>query len=121
MALSFEGLAPYLGALGTSLEGIDENTTGGDDFAGAILLYAAEVISAIVANEDIPEFPDVLRQGTSDKITGIGRVILISANALLTVAQFQVAGKAQKVLKYVNQAIRQLLAGQPVTPAPTGL
>lgn len=118
MAGIFQNIAPYLGATGTALVNLDENKTGADDFAGELLLYAGETLAAIDAGEDIPEFPDVIRAGVSDRITGAARVSLIVANSVLTVAQFQVGGRGAKVLKYINQAIRNLLAGQPV-PAPS--
>lgn len=119
MAFSLESLAPYLGATGTALVNLDENTTGADDFGGELLLYAAEVIAAVSVGEDIPPFPDALKHGISEKISGVARVSLIVANSILTVAQFQVSGTAAKALKYINQAIRQLLAGQPVPAPPT--
>ena len=113
---SFSSLAPYLGATGTALLNLDENTSGADDFGGELLLYSAEVIAAVDNDSDIPEFPEALKKGISDKITGAARVSLIVASSVLTVAQFQVSGKAGKALKYINQAIRALLAGQPVAP-----
>lgn len=117
----FHNIAPYLGATGTALVNLDENKTGADDFAGDLLIYASEVISAVENDEDLPALPDTLQKGTSEKITGAARVSLIVASSLLAVAQFQVAGKAAKALKYANQAIRALLAGSPVPAAPKGL
>ncbi|HKX26933.1 MAG TPA: hypothetical protein VJ302_04490 [Blastocatellia bacterium] len=112
------GVAPYLGATGTALTNLDENKTGADDFAGELLIYAGEVIAAVAAEEEIPTLPDALRAGTGDRISGVARVSLIVANSILTIVQFQVAGNAGKILKYINQAIRNLLAGVPVPPAP---
>ncbi|HKX31771.1 MAG TPA: hypothetical protein VJ302_29065 [Blastocatellia bacterium] len=112
-------VAPYLGATGTALSNIDDNNTGADDFAAELLIYAGEVIAAVAADEEIPAFPEAVRAGTSDRISGIARVSLIVANSILTVVQFQVAGRAARILKYVNQAIRNLLAGIPVPAAPT--
>lgn len=114
MAFSFQSLAPYLGATGTALLNLDENTTGADDFAGELLLYAADVIAAVDGDGDIPEFPEILKKGVSDKISGVARVSLIVSSSILTVAQFQVTGAAAKALKYVNQAIRNLLSGTAV-------
>jgi hypothetical protein len=121
MADLFLQVAPYLGATGTALVNLDENKTGADDFAGELLIYASEVIAAVQADEELPPFPDTIAQGTSDKITGVARVSLLIANSILTIAQFQVAGRAGKILKYINQAIRNLLSGQPVGAAPKGI
>lgn len=117
MAFNFNTLAPYLGATGDALINVDENTTGADDFAGQLLLYAAEVIAAVNEDESLPELPQVLKNGVTDKISGIARVSLIVASSILTVAQFQTTGDAAKALKYVNQAIRLLLSGAPVPQA----
>jgi hypothetical protein len=118
MADYFLSVAPYLGATGTALVNLDEDRTGADDFAGELLIYAGEVIAAVAVEEEIPGLPELIRAGTTEKISGIARVSLIVANSVLTVAQFQVAGKAGKILRYVNQAIRNLLAGIPVPAAP---
>jgi hypothetical protein len=114
----FTQIAPYLGAAGNELVNFDENTTGADDFAGELLVYTAEVIAAIAEGEDLPPFPDKLAQGTQDKISGAAKITLRIASATLTIAQFQVSGKAATVLKYVNAALRNLLAGKPVSPQP---
>lgn len=113
----FTRLAPYLGAAGNELLNLDEDTSGADDFAGNLLVYVAEVIAAIADGADLPDFPDALKQGTTEKITGAARVTLRIASSALTTAQFQVSGRASHVLKYVNQALRNLLAGKPVQPA----
>jgi hypothetical protein len=118
MADFFLSVAPYLGATGAALTNLDEDRTGGDDFAGELLMYAGYVIASVTAGEDIPPVPDTIKAGTTDKISGVARVSLIVANSLLTVAQFQVAGKAGKILRYINQAIQSLLAGAPVPAAP---
>ena len=120
MADFFSNLAPYLGATGTALVNLDENKSGADDFAGELLIYSGEVIASVSGDEELPELPDILKQGTTERITGAARVSLIVANSILSIAQFQAGGRAGKILKYVNQAIRNLLAGVPV-PAPTGL
>lgn len=111
-------LAPYLGAAGNELLNFDENTTGADDFAGALLVYVAEVIAAIAEDADLPEFPAALRQGTTDKISSASKLTLRVASSALTIAQFQVGGRASTILKYVNQALRNLLAGVAVAPRP---
>ena len=118
MADFFLSVAPYLGATGAALINLDQDRTGGDDFAGELLMYAGYVIASVTAGEDIPPFPEIIKGGTTGKITGAARVSLIVANSILTVAQFQVAGKAGKILRYINQAIRNLLAGVPVPAAP---
>lgn len=118
MALNLEAFIPYLGATGQALIDLDENKSGADDFAGALLVYAADVISAVLADDELPELPDVLKTGVADKITGVSRAVLIVANSALTIARFQVSGRAAKALKYVSEAVSQLLAGQPV-PAPS--
>jgi hypothetical protein len=118
MADFFLSIAPYLGATGTALVNLDENKTGADDFAGELLIYAAEVIAAVAAEEDIPPFPETIKSGTTDRISGVARVSLSVANSILSIAQFQVAGVAAKTLRYINMAIRNLLAGVPVPAAP---
>lgn len=118
MSFNVSTLAPYLGATGTALVNLDENKTGADDFAGELLIYAAETIAAIQAGDDLPAFPDGLKKGVSDKISGVARASLIVASSVLAVAQFQFSGKAAQVLKYINQALRNLLAGEPVPAAP---
>jgi hypothetical protein len=119
--MNFQAIAPYLGATGQALIDLDENKTGAEDFAGALLVYAAEVIGAVGDGSDLPEFPDILKAGTTEKIKGGFRASLIVANSVLAVARFQVGGKAGQLLRYVNQAISQLLAGQPVPAAPAAL
>lgn len=120
MPFTIDSLAPYLGVTGVTLLNLDENTTGADDFAGALLLYSGEVLAAVGGDRDIPEFPDALKHGISDKISTAAKVPLIVASSILTLAQFQVSGTAAKALKYVNQAIRSLLSGTPI-PATAGL
>lgn len=120
MSFSLETIAPYLGATGQALVDLDEDKNGAEDFAGALLVYAAEVIGAVSSDSDLPEFPEVLKRGTTEKIGGAFRATLIVANSILGFARFQVPGKAALILKYASQAISQLLARQPV-PAITGL
>jgi hypothetical protein len=115
---NYLNIASYLGVTGVALVNLDENKTGGDDFAGELLIYSGNVIASVASNEEIPEFPEVIREGTTDKISGVPRVSLIVANSILTLLQFQTTGRASKILWYINQAIRNLLAGVPVPPAP---
>lgn len=121
MAFDLKSLAPYLGASGNALVNLDENTTGADDFAGELLIYAADVIASVGEGGDLPDFPAAIQKGVSDRITGAARVSLIVASSVLPIVEFQVSGKAKTALKYVNQTIRQLLAGQPVSAAPDSL
>ena len=113
--------AGYLGATGSALVDLDDNTQGWEDFVGALLMYVAETLMAVSTGGDLPDFPEVLKKGTTDKISGAFRATLIVINSVLGFAQFQTTGKAAQVLKYANQAIRQLIAGQPVPPAPAAL
>lgn len=108
-----------LAATGQGIEQIDENTTGADDFAGQLIVFASEVIQAVHDNEDIPPFPPLLQQGTTEKISGNLRVALqIVLSPLQFVSAF-LPTKARKIIKYVVQALQALLAGQPVPTAPT--
>lgn len=118
MAFGFHSIAPYLGAVGNELVNLDEDLEGADDYAGVVLIYVAEVGAAIEAGDDIPEIPDVISKGITAKInTGLKATLRI-ASAALTIAQFQVGGKAAVVLKYLNQVLRALIAGRPVPPTP---
>lgn len=121
MALDFRTLSPYLGATGQALIDLDADKNGADDFAGALLVYVAEVIGAVSEGGDLPPFPEALKAGTTDKIKGGFKATLIIANSALTVARFQMTGKAAAILKYVTQTISQLIAGQPVPSAPAAL
>lgn len=115
----FVQIAPFLAAAGNELINADENESGADDFAGQLLVYSAEVSAAIVSGEDIPPLPEIIARGTSDRITGAPKIVLRIASSALTIAQFKLTGKAATALKYINQAIRALLAGRPVGLAPS--
>ena len=119
--MDLKSFASYLAATGQALIDLDEDRQGWEDFVGALLVYAGEVIIAVLAGEDLPPLPDILRNGATEKITGAFRATLIVINATLTVARFQFAGKAGAALRYVSQAISQLLAGAPVPTPPTAL
>lgn len=113
---NFISIAPWLAATGQALIDLDEDKEEADDFAGELLIYAADVGLSVQAGEDIPPFPPALAKGTQGRITGVLKATLQVANPLLTFASFQVADpKARKVLKYVSQALSQLLANQPVS------
>jgi hypothetical protein len=114
-------VGPYLGVVGNELANLDENTSGADDFAGQLLLYAADVIAVIDEGvDDLPPFPDALKVNVSDKITGPGKMALRIASSVLMLAQFQVTGKGALALRYIAQAVRNLLSGTlpPVPPRP---
>jgi hypothetical protein len=115
----FMRIAPFLAATGNELVNFDSDSLGGDDFAGALLIYTAEAGTAVEIGGDIPELPELLRNGISDKISPKAKLNLRIASAVLTLAQFQVVpgSRTQSLLKYVNQAIRALIADKPV-PAP---
>ena len=121
MAFGFQSIAPYLGAVGNELVNLDEDIEGADDYAGQVLIYVAEVGAAIQAGEDIPEIPEVISKGVTGKINAGLKATLRIASAALTIAQFQVSGKAATVLKYLNQVLRALIAGRPVPPTPVGI
>src|SRR3972149_891128 len=105
MAFGFQTIAPYLGAVGNELVNLDEDIEGADDYAGQVLIYVAEVGAAIQAGEDIPEIPELISKGVTGKINAGLKATLRIASAALTIAQFQVSGKAQTVLKYLNQVL----------------
>lgn len=119
--LNFLSVAPYLAATGNALSNLDENTSGADDLAGTLLQYAADVILVIAHGEDLPQLPEILAKGTTEKITGATRVSLIVASSVLGIARFQVVGKAQAILRYVDESLKLLLAGNPVAPAPASI
>jgi len=119
MGFTIESIFPYLAITGKTLTNLDENKSGADDFAGALLSYVAEVGQAVVDDEELPAIPELVRKGTGDKITGVARASLLIADNLLTFAQFQVSGKARKIFKYAAEALSALLAGETVPTAPS--
>lgn len=106
-----------LGVAGNRLLNLDDNRTGADDFAGALLLYGSDVIASVGAGEDLPEFPEELKVNVSDKISGPAKVALAIASDLLPLAQSFTTGKAAKALRYIAQVLRNLISGTPL-PAP---
>ncbi len=114
-------IGPYLGVAGNELVNLDENTSGADDFAGQLLLYAADVIASIDDGSDLPAFPDALKTNVTDKITGASKVALRIASSALTLAQFQVSGKAGTALRYIAQAVRNLISGTPLPTPPAAI
>lgn len=118
----FTKLAPYLAGTGASLINLDENETGTDDLVGQLLLYSADVITAITSNEDLPSLPTILSESVAGKISGPARTAIILTSAPLAIAEFQLAAshpRASKALKYVRQVLTAISAGKPVPPAPS--
>lgn len=118
MGFNLDSLVPYLAATGQALEDIDEDTTGAEDFAGALLVYACDVVQAAEGNNALPDLPDILRRGTTEKITGAFRATLTVARSVLTLAKYQVPSNYRKALGFVVDALGQLIAKDAVTPAP---
>lgn len=53
---------PLLRAAGESKKNEDENTTGRDDVIGVSMVYAADLLEALVSDKPVlPKAPDVLR------------------------------------------------------------
>jgi len=119
--MKFEDIAPFLGVTGQSLIDLDDNKEGADDFAGELLVYIADVGSAVSTNSDLPPLPDAIAKGTNQKISGTLKSILRGANPVIMYASFTVKGKAAIVLRYVSQAFSLLIAGQPVPAPPTSI
>lgn len=119
--MRFEDIAPFLGVTGQSLIDLDENKEGADDFAGELLVYVADVGSAIATGGDLPPLPAVIANGTNQKISGTLKSVLRTANPIIMFASFKVKGQAAIVLRYVSQALSLLIAGQPIPPAPASL
>lgn len=121
MSVRFEEIAPFLGVTGQSLIDLDENKQGADDFIGELLIYVADVGTAVASNSDLPPLPAVIANGTNEKISGVLKGTLKAVNPILMFASFKVRGKASQVLRYASQAISLLIAGQPVPAAPVAL
>lgn len=108
-------IAPFLAVSGQTLSSIDENQSGADDLAGALLTYVADVIVAVDADEELPELPEIITKGTNEKLTKSARVSLQIVAPILVLAQFQVKdGNLKKVFRYASQIVNQLLAGKSV-------
>jgi len=118
MTFDIKTLAAIFAASGTKLVNIDENTSGGDDYAGELLMYAGDVILAVHDGEDLPPLPEVIANGVTAKITGAARVSLDVVATLLPFIQMQASAKYRAPLRYLGQAINQLLAGKTVPPIP---
>lgn len=114
-------LAAVFSASGNKLINLDENTSGGDDFAGELLLFTGDAIQAIHEGEDLPALPEAILNGTSAKITGIARVSLDMVSTLLPFIQMSTGPKYRAALRYLSQAINQLLAGKTVPPVPASV
>lgn len=76
------GVVPTLDGIAEMLARRDDNSTGGDDLAASILHYGAEVLMAVLADEPMPEAPELLLSlKLEDKIEGEIFRPLFSANA----------------------------------------
>lgn len=51
---------PMIEAAGEAKKAEDENTTGRDDLIGSGLVYAAQILQAIISGKEIPKAPAVL-------------------------------------------------------------
>lgn len=121
MSVKFEDIAPFLGVTGQSLIDLDENKQGADDFIGELLIYVADVGTAVANDADLPPLPATIAKGTNEKISGVLKGTLKAINPILMFASFKVKGKASQVLRYASQAISLLIAGQPVPAAPAAI
>lgn len=118
----FSTLQPYLAGLGGPLIVADENDTGADDIVGHLLLFAADVISSVQTDSDLPPLPEIIVGQVAGRINAATRTTIILGSAALGVAQIQLSAshlKAAKALKYVNQVLIAISAGKPVPPAPS--
>ncbi len=52
---------PLLHSAGEAKKAEDENTTGKDDAIGVSLIYAADLLDALISDKPLPKAPDVLR------------------------------------------------------------
>jgi hypothetical protein len=116
----FSAIAPYILAAGNELVNIDEDSLGGDDFAGQLLILIGESGIAIQNGQDIDltELPEVIRIGTTDKLSSKAKFTLRLVSTFLSIGQTQVnpSTNVYKLLKYATQAIRLLIANKPVAP-----
>lgn len=51
---------PMIESAGEAKQAEDENSTGRDDLIGISLVYAAQLLQAIVSGKEIPKAPKVL-------------------------------------------------------------
>ncbi|OQB32248.1 MAG: hypothetical protein BWY07_02007 [Candidatus Hydrogenedentes bacterium ADurb.Bin170] len=114
MNLSFSDIAPFLGAAGNELRNADQNNTGADDFIGELLIYIADAHASIEQEEPLPDLPEILLQGTTERISGGIVITLRVASSVLAIAQFKASGKLRLILRYAAESIRRVLAGQTV-------
>lgn len=109
-------IAPWLAVTGQAVSSIDEDQTGADDLAGSLLTFVADAGIAVSEGADLPELPEILTKGTTEKLSKTARISLQVVAPVLVLAQFQVKdGKLKKILKYASQVLTQLLAGKPIT------
>lgn len=114
----FSAIAPYILAAGNQLVVFDENSEGADDFAGELLILVGESGIAIQNGGDIEltELPEVLRKGTTDRLSVKAKFTLGLVATFLSIGQTQVAfgSNIYKLLKYATQSIRLLLNNKAV-------
>lgn len=61
MLLGF--VLPMIRQAGEMYKAQDSNDTGQDDMIGASLIYAADILHAVVNHNPVPRAPEVLSQG----------------------------------------------------------
>lgn len=54
------GVVPTLDGIAEMLARRDDNSTGGDDLAASVLHFGAEVLTAVLTDEPMPETPELL-------------------------------------------------------------
>lgn len=116
--MDLRSLIPWVAATGLALRELDEDKTGADDFAAELLIFAADLTEAALDKQVLPEIPEILRKGTTDKITGSFRATLKVVRDVLTVAKYQVTGPARNGLNFVIAALGDLIAKDAVAPLP---
>lgn len=113
----FSRISPFLAISGNELVNFDEDSEGGDDFAGQLLLYVSEAGSLIEQGEELPELPEILQKGTKERISGKARLVLRISSSFLTLisyTQFPAGSKEFKAFKYIGDAVRLLIANKDV-------
>lgn len=113
-------VAGYLNVLGSSLQSVDENTTGADDKAGRFLVFGGDIITSIQEGDDLPAFPEDL-VSISGKLTPAARIWLTMAIAGIAQTENKTRGKARTALRYIKQGLLALSAGRQLPPIPDTL
>jgi len=112
--MDLRSLIPWVAATGLALRELDEDKTGADDFAADLLIFAGEMVEAGLDKTPLPEIPEALRKGTTDKITGSFRATLQVIRDVLIIAKYQVTGQARAGVNFVIIALTELITKQPV-------